>query len=478
MARPLTGLLTGLLTLALGACSLAPTYVRPTLGQDAAQYKEAGEWAPAAPADEQPRADWWQAFGDAQLDALESRLRTGNPDLRAGVARFDEARAIAGEARSRFYPQLNLDASGVRGRASSNGPNALAAGKTGDDFVTSLDMAWEIDLFGRLRNTAAAARARAQGSAADLAALELSLQAELATDYFTLRGDDSTVKLLEDSVAQFDTAWQQTRRRYDTGVAAATDVDQADALRQSARAQLAATRLQRSRLEHAIAVLLGSTPAAFSLEPAPLAAEPPAIRVALPSVLLERRPDVASAERALAAANAGIGIARAAWFPVFSLQAAAAGFESTATAGWIGAPSRFWSVGPGGQLPLLDAGGRSALNRQARAAYEEALAGYRKVALTAYQEVEDSLVAVHRLGEEQAADAAAATSAQSAAFHADERYAAGVADYVEVTTTHTAALSARSAALAAQAARLNAAVALVRALGGGWSAGPTGSSSS
>ncbi len=185
------------------------------------------------------------------------------------------------------------------------------------------------------------------------------LQAELATDYFTLRGDDATVRLLEDSVAQFDTAWEQTRRRYDTGVAAATDVDQADTLRQNARSQLAATRLARARLEHAIAVLLGLPPSAFSLPPAPLAAEPPSISVALPSVLLERRPDVASAEREVAAANAGIGVARAAWFPVFSLQAAAAGFESVAAANWIGAPSRFWAVGPGGQLPLLDVGGRS-----------------------------------------------------------------------------------------------------------------------
>jgi len=192
----------------------------------------------------------------------------------------------------------------------------------------------------------------------------------------------------------------------------------------------------------------------------------------LPSVLLERRPDVASAERQVAAANAGIGVARAAWFPVFSLQAAAAGFESTAAATWMGAPARFWSVGPGGQLPIFDVGGRSAVNAQARAQYDESVASFRKTALTAYQEVEDSLVSVRRLAEEQAADAAAAKAAQSAAYHADERYTAGVADYIEVTTTHTAALSAQSAALAAQAARLNAAVALVQALGGGWTNTP------
>jgi outer membrane protein, multidrug efflux system len=455
----------------LGACSLAPTYVPPRLNQDVSEYKEAGDWAPAAPADQQPGTDWWQAFGDPKLDELQQQLHAGNQDLRSAFARYLEARAVAGEARSQEYPQLNANASAIRGRESANAPNTLGAGKTGNDLIASLSVAWEIDLFGRLRNLTAAANARAQGSAADLAALNLSLQAELATDYFTLRGDDATVKLLEDSVAQFDTAWEQTRRRYDTGISAATDVDQADTLRQNARAQLAATRRQRAQLEHAIAVLVGVPPSDFTLAPAPLADEPPTIKVALPSSLLERRPDVASAERNVAAANAGIGVARAAWFPVFSLQAAAAGFESTAAASWISAPSRFWSVGPGGQLPLLDVGGRSAQNAQARAAYDESVADYRKTALTAYQEVEDSLVAVRRLEEEHAADAAAAKSAQSAAYHADERYTAGVADYIEVTTTHTAALAAQSAALAAQAQRLNAAVTLVQALGGGWTPG-------
>jgi outer membrane protein, multidrug efflux system len=460
--------ISGVVAALLSACSLAPTYVAPKLDQDVSSYKEAGDWAPAAPADDKPRTDWWQAFADPKLDELQEQLRTSNPDLRAAFARFQQARALAGEARSAQFPTLNANASAIRGRVSQYAPNTLGAGRSGNDFVADLSVAWEIDLFGRLRNMTAAANARAQASAADLGALNLSLQAELASDYFTLRGDDATVKLLEDAVVQYDTAWEQTRRRYDTGVSAATDVDQADTLRQNARAQLAATRLDRARMEHAIAVLLGLPPSDFNLPPAPLRDEPPRIMVSLPSSLLERRPDVASAERQVAAANAGIGVARAAWFPVFSLQAAAAGFESTTAANWIGAPARFWSVGPGGQLPIFDVGGRSAQNRQARAAYDESVATYRKTALTAYQEVEDSLVSVRRLAEEQAADAAAAKSAQSAAYHADERYAAGVADYVEVTTTHTAALSAESAALAAQAARLNAAVSLVQALGGGW----------
>jgi multidrug efflux system outer membrane protein len=460
----------GAVAAVLSACSLAPTYVPPKLDQEVPAYKEAGDWAPAAPADDRPRTDWWQAFGDPQLNELQDQLRASNPDLRAALARFQQAKALAGEARSAQFPTVNANASAIRGRESTYAPNTLGAGRTGNDFIADLNVAWQIDLFGRLRNMTAAANARAQASAADLGALNLSLQAELATNYFSLRGDDATVKLLEDSVQQFDTAWEQTRRKYDTGVAAATDVDQAETLRQNARAQLAATRLDRATREHAIAVLLGIPPSAFTLAAADLAGQPPAITLSLPSVLLERRPDVASAERQVAAANAGIGVARAAWFPVFSLQAAAAGFESTATGNWIGAPARFWSVGPGGQLPIFDVGGRSAVNAQARAAYDESVATYRKTALTAYQEVEDSLVSVRRLAEEQTADAAAAKAAQSAAYHADERYAAGVADYIEVTTTHTAALSAESAALAAQAARLNAAVSLVQALGGGWTA--------
>ena len=461
-------LISSVVAAVLSACSLAPTYVPPKLDQDLSSYKEAGDWAPAAPADDKPRPDWWQSFGDPKLNELQQQLRASNPDLQAAFARFQQARALVGEARSRQFPTLNANASATRGRESLYAPNALGAGRTGSDFVADLSVAWEIDLFGRLRNMTAQAKAQAQASAADLGALNLSLQSELASDYFTLRGDDATVKLLEDAVQQYDTAWEQTRRRYDTGVSAATDVDQADTLRQNALAQLAATRLDRARMEHAIAVLLGTPPSNFTLAAAPLTGDPPQIRVSLPSSLLERRPDVASAERHVAAANANIGVARAAWFPVFSLQAAAAGFESTTAANWIGAPARFWAVGPGGTLPLLDVGGRSALNRQARAAYDESVATYRKTALIAYQEVEDSLVSVRRLAEEQRADAAAAKSAQSAAYHADERYAAGVADFIEVTTTHTAALSAESAALSAQAARLNAAVALVQALGGGW----------
>ena len=461
----------------IGACSLAPHYARPATPQ-VDHFVEAGDWMPAHPADGEPRGDWWRAFDEPTLDTLEQRLSRSNPDLQAAVARLGEARAVALNARSEEFPTLDADASGTRERSSANAPLAGLLGHEAspyDDFATDLSFAWEIDLFGRLRNAAAAARAEAQASAADLAGVELSLRAELAADYFGLRGADATTQLLEDAVRDYDRAYEVTRNRYEQGIAAATDVEQANTLRQNARAQLAAVRLQRAQLAHAIAVLIGEPPSLFHIPVGRLAGAPPAFDPGLASTLLERRPDVASAERAVAAANAQIGVARAAWFPVFSLSGAA-GYESTVASTWLHAPSRFWSVGPTGSLPLLDAGARLAGDRQAWAAYDEAVANYRKTTLVAYQEVEDSLVAIRRLAEERAADEAAAVSAKQSAYHADQRYAAGVADYLEVSTTHTAALQAEQDALSARVAEFQATIALVRATGGGWESASRGDS--
>ncbi len=458
-----------------GACSLAPRYVAPAAPK-VDHFVEAGGWMPAHPADGGPRGDWWTAFHEPTLDDLERRLSRSNPDLQAAVARLSEARAVALSARSAEYPTLDADASATRERSSANSPLANLLGNkasTYDDLVGDLSFAWEVDLFGRLRNASAAARAQAQASAADLSAVELSLRAELATDYFALRGADATTQLLEDAVHDYDRAYEVTDNRYQQGIAAATDVEQADTLRQNARAQLAAVRLQRAQLAHAIAVMVGEPPSRFKIAPGALAGSPPAFDPGLPSTLLQRRPDVASAERAVAAANAQIGVARAAWFPVFSLSGAA-GYESTVASTWLDAPSRFWSIGPGGSLPLLDAGARLAGDRQAWAVYDESVANYRKTTLVAYQEVEDSLVALHRLAQERAADEAAAVAAGQSAYHADQRYLAGVADYLEVASTHTAALQAERAALSARVAEFQATIALVRATGGGWARSAAG----
>jgi NodT family efflux transporter outer membrane factor (OMF) lipoprotein len=453
----------------LGACSLAPPYKLPAT-EEVANFKEAGDWMPAQPADTQQRGQWWEVFTDPKLNDLESQLNTANPDLQAAVARFVQARAILRQDVSNEFPTLGFGASGTRARSSATGPFGRFYGNvpvTSNDFIASLNLNWEIDLFGRLRNTANAARAQAQSSEADAAAVALSLQAELASDYFSLRGDDTTIALLEDTIKVYDRAYDLTKNRYQEGISAATDVDQADTLRQSARAQLASVRRDRAQLEHAIAVLMGVVPSLFALEPAQLAGSVPAIDAGLPSSLLQRRPDVARAERAMAAANAEIGVARAAWFPVFSLTGDA-GFQSLIGSQWFKAPSRIWSVGPSATVPLLDFGARSGLNQQARAAYDETVANYRKTTLTAYQEVEDNLAALHHLADEVAADEAASKSAESAASHSDKRYDAGVADYIEVTTTHTAALLEERDAISARVLQLNAAVALVRATGGGW----------
>jgi NodT family efflux transporter outer membrane factor (OMF) lipoprotein len=409
---------------------------------------------PATPADVAPRGPGWEAFGEPTLNELERQLVESNPDLRAAVARFEQARGLAIQARSNIFPTVGADVQATRGKSSTNAPltRALqATPSTSNDFVAGLNLNWEVDLFGRLRN----------------AAVQLSLQAELATDFFSLRGDDTTVQLLEDTIKVYDRAFELTRNRYKEGISAATDVDQADTLRQNARSQLAAVRLERAQLEHAIAVLLGKVPSTFELDPGQLAGAPPSLSAGLPSKLLERRPDVSRAERNMAAANAQVGVARAAWFPVFSI-AGTGGFESITSSSWFKAPSHFWSVGPSAGVPLLDAGARYGLNKQARAQYDEATDTFIKTTLTAYQEVEDSLAGLHHLADQRRADEAAAASAQSSAYHADQRYDAGVADYVEVTTTHTAALNAQRDTISVRVAQMNTSVALVRATGGGW----------
>ena len=463
----------GLVGALLTGCSLAPRYQAPTPPQ-VVSYKEMGDWVRAEPAKAQSDQPWWTAFDDPQLSTLERQLDQSNPDLNAALARFQQAQAIARRARSDLYPSVDAGASAVRGLSSAAAPLSTALGGATspvNDFLATVDLSWEIDLFGRLRNTAAAAGAEAQASVADLAAVRLSLQAELASDYFSLRGADATERVLADAIGNYDHAYALTSNRYQQGTAASTDVEQADTQRQNARAQLAATQLQRAQLEHAIAVLLGEIPSSFTLSGGALAGAPPPMSVALPSTLLQRRPDIAAAERRMAAANAQIGVARAAWFPVFSLSGAA-GYESIAAGRWLTAPSRLWSIGPAMQVPLLDAGARSAINRQARAAYQEAVDDYRRVMLTAYQEVEDNLAGLHYLADQVRADQAATVSAQSAAYHADQRYDTGVADYIEVTTTHTAALQAQRDTIDARVSQLNAAVALIRATGGGWGVAP------
>ena len=454
----------------LGGCSLAPLYKTPATAPPPDSYREAGDWKKAQPADAETRGAWWRVFQDPALNALEARVSNANQDLKAAFARLQEARAATRIARAAYFPLITAGSSATRGRQSVNALsyNSLKPGVR-NDFLLDADVSYEFDLWGRVRSSVAAAHASEQASAADLALLDLSTHAELASDYFTLRSDDTEQELLDTTVEDYAKALQLTENLYNGGAAPLSDLEQARAQLETAKTQAADIRLRRAQTEHAIAVLLGELASSFHIDPTPLAAAitPPLVDPGLPSALLERRPDVAAAERRVAAANAPIGVARAAYFPVFSL-AAAAGFESTSAANWITAPSRLWSVGPSGLLTVFDAGLHRAQSAAAHAVYDEEVADYRGAVLIAYQEVEDNLAALRELEKESVSEAAAVTATQSALEQAQYRYQGGLVTYLEVVTEENAALAARLSAADIQVRRLNASVLLVKAIGGGW----------
>jgi NodT family efflux transporter outer membrane factor (OMF) lipoprotein len=459
------------LPLAMAACSFAPTYRIPSNAPPTSEYNEQGDWLRAQPLDDQSRGSWWTIFGDAQLDALEHKVKTSNQDLKAAFARWQEARAATRVARSGLFPTLNAAASAARVRVSQNAAGYLpGASATFNDFDVQADLSYEIDLWGRVRNTVTAAKANQQASAADLASVELAVRAELAADYFTLRSQDAEQALLARTVADYTKSLELTQRLYKGGAAAQADVDQAQAQLETARTQAAEIALARSQTEHAIALLVGENPTGFHIDPNPLPSDtvPPRLAPGLPSTLLERRPDVAAAERRVAAANAEIGVARAAYFPVFDLSAAI-GFDSKNTSTWLNAPSRAWSVGPSGLLTVFDAGRHKAQSEEAHAQYEEQVANYRNTVLTAFQEVEDNLAALHRLEDESVSEAAAVTATARALEQAQYRYKAGLVTYLEVSSTETTALQAQLTQMSILNRRMSACALLIRALGGGWS---------
>jgi outer membrane protein, multidrug efflux system len=456
--------------LAVAACSFAPTYRVPSSAPPTSEYNEQGDWLRAQPLDDQSRGSWWTIFGDAQLDALEEKVKTSNQDLKVAFARWQEARATTRVARSGLFPTLNAGASAARVRVSQNAAGYVPGEEpTFNDFDVQADLSYEIDLWGRVRNTVSAAKASQQASAADLASVELAVRAELAADYFTLRSQDAERALLARTVADYTKSLELTQRLYQGGAAAQADVDQAQAQLETARTQAAEIALARAQTEHAIALLVSENPTGFHINPDPLAPDtvPPRLTPGLPSTLLERRPDVAAAERRVAAANAEIGVARAAYFPVFNL-AAAIGFDSNNASTWLNAPSRTGSVGPSGLLTVFDAGRHRAQSEQAHAQYDEQVANYRNTVLTAYQEVEDNLAALHRLEEESVSEAAAVTATRRALEQAQYRYKAGLVTYLEVSSTETTALQAELTQVSILNRRMSASVLLIRALGGGW----------
>jgi NodT family efflux transporter outer membrane factor (OMF) lipoprotein len=458
-----------LAALPFAACSLAPDYAPPEMPSAPLAYKEAGDWIEAKPADDAARGPWWQAFGDKRLDELEDEVTTANQNLKAALARYDEARAALGVARADYFPTVTGNAGASRQKLS--GTTANVSGHRGfNDFLLGANASYEIDLWGRVRNEVAAAEGKTEASKADLADIALSLHAELAADYFALRGFDAMQDILDHTIEVDRKALDLVRERLKGGIATAGDVAQAETQFENAETQDSDMRLQRAQLEHAIAALTGKVPANFSLAPMPIGnSKPPPIDPGLSSQLLERRPDIAAAERLAFAANAEIGVARAAWFPAFSLTGGG-GYESAAASNWLNAPSLFWSLGPSAVVTLFDAGRIESLSDEARGAYEESVANYRQTVLSAYQEVEDNLAALHHLDEEAKSAEAAANAARRALTQENNLYFGGAATYLDVAVTQNQALQADLALASIRARRMAAAAQLVKAIGGGWTA--------
>jgi NodT family efflux transporter outer membrane factor (OMF) lipoprotein len=456
----------------LSACSFAPLYKVPDTAAAPEIYKESAQWKTAAPSDQAPKGDWWTVFGDAGLTTLEAQATDANQTLQAAFARLQQARADTRSARADLFPSITAAASALKSRVSPNSPQYIAGRPTeGNDFNLEADLSYEVDLWGRVRNEIASARANQQASAADLASLQLSVQAEVATDYFGLRSYDMQQQLLDKTVEDYRRSADLTQALFDGGAAALSDVEQARAQLHSAETQQADIHLLRAQMEHAIGLLVGENPSTFQLAVNPLSADaaPPPIDPGMPSALLERRPDVAEAERRVAAANAQIGVARAAYFPQFTLGASG-GFNSVRAANWIGAPSLFWSVGPQVSLPLFEGGRLVAQTARAKAAYSEQVATYRNTVLTAYRDVEDNLAALRQLQIESNTQGQAVAASNIALLKAQDRYLAGLVTYLEVASTETTALQAELSRINILTRRLDASVLLIKALGGGWTA--------
>lgn len=458
----------GILALALAACAVGPDYQRPEAAVSAA-YKEAVGWKVAEPRDEASRGNWWEIFGDPQLSALMESIDISNQNVLLAEARFRQAQALAAQSRAALFPTLDANASMTRSGSPTGAVGGTTAGRVSHNRAVALNSFWEIDLWGRLRRALESSAANAQASAADLAAARLSAQVELASSYFQLRVLDAQKRLLDDTVTAFDKSLELTRNRYAAGVAAKVDVVQAETQLKSTLAQSIDTGVQRAQLEHAIAILVGKLPSEFAIAPVPLAVTMPRVPLGLPSELLERRPDVAAAERRAAAANAQIGVAKAAYFPSLMLSASG-GFSSANAADLFTAPSRFWSIGPALAQSIFDAGLRRAQTEQAIAAYDATVAQYRQAVLAGFQEVEDNLAALRILEEEAKVQDEAVRAARESVVLTTNQYKAGTVSYINVVAVQTTQLNNERAAVGILGRRLIAAATLVKALGGGWDA--------
>lgn len=458
---------------ALGGCSMAPAY-RPPVVSTPVAYKEAGPWRAASPADDGPPQAWWTLFHDATLNRLEAQLAAGNPGIAAALGRYEAARAYLARDRADLLPSVGIGAQLTRNRQSDDRP--LRGANQPDLYAADTlagSVGWELDLWGRVRNNVAAGRAEAEASADDVAGVRLSLASELASDYVALRGADQQIALLEGTVDAYRQADDLTQRRFRGGIASGVDTGRSGDQLAEAQAQLKDVTAERALLEHAIASLVGETASTFSLPAATAPLALPAIPAGLPSTLLQRRPDIAAAERRMTAANARIGVARAAWFPSLSLGGQG-GFQNTALAGLVSAPMLFWSIGPSTVLNLFDGGKRRAQIALARADWDQATAAYRGNVLTAFRQVEDNLSQLRLIGDEAAFEQRAAQQAADVEALSLNRYVKGAVTYLDVVTAQATALRLRRSVIDLTTRRLQADIRLAVAVGGGWRANETG----
>jgi NodT family efflux transporter outer membrane factor (OMF) lipoprotein len=463
--------------IALAGCTVGPNYVRPEAPLTAAYkepppeaYKDAGVWKPAQPSDQLLGTNWWELLGDDQLNALEQQVALANQDLKAAEARFRQARALIGYARASEFPTLGVGPSVSSLRDSPREPYfPLAQSYSTGALQLPLDLSYEVDLWGRIRRSVVAAGEEAQARAADLETVKLSLHAELAIDYVELRSADAQQRLLNETVKAYSDALQLTRARLDGGASPESDVAQAKTQLDTARVQATDIAVRRAQYEHAIAVLIGQPPASFALPPARLESQPPTVPVGVPSELLQRRPDIAAAERRAGEANEQIGIALSAYYPSLSLNGSA-GLESSSGANWFTWPSRFWAVGLSLAQTVFDGGRRRAGTATARAAYDASIADYRQTTLTAFQEVEDNLAALRILEREGELQDEAVESAKNNLRLFNDRYVGGRDSYLQVITAQTTYLDNERNQVDIRRRRMDASVLLVKALGGGWTA--------
>ena len=460
----------------LAGCNFAPKYVTPDTRTPTA-FKEKGPelsrdgegWKTAEPRDGMIRVQWWDMFHDPGLDALENQVATANQSIAAALGNFLAARALVKQARSGYFPMLGVNPTVTRGREllPPTSPGALQTPVTVTEYSLPLDASWEADVWGRVRNTVNANSLEAQATLADLGNVRLTVQAELAVDYFQLRAIDAQKKLLDETVVGYKDSLRLTQVQFDTGLASGQDVTQSATLLNTTLAQATDLGIQRAQLEHAIATLLGQPASSFSLASQALSANPVPIPAGVPSQLLERRPDVAAAERRVAEANAQIGVARAAYFPAITLNGSAE-YQSTDLGNLISGPSFIWSVGAGLAQTLFDGGYRKAVTQQARAKYQVTVANYRQTVLTAFQEVEDNLAALRILSEELRQQDAAVASSQQYLDLALGRYTSGLDSYLNVVAAQTLLLGNQRVALNLRMEQMTAGVMLIKALGGGW----------